>query len=199
MISRFISLSSTTRMRGGSFIMSAPKQPLWHILPDLGQQRARAIWFGDVGIAPRRSCLAFIAAQSTLDHLAHSFGGLTVDIVENELSVADNSVQRGTQFVAHIGEELGLVLAFDLELVTFFIDFTEQARILDGEHRLLSEGLDEIDCSLWKVSGFPSPDHQEANDLTSRPRQRRGQLRPISGMQDDGVDRIRRLLADVGN
>src|SRR5215510_3429863 len=64
MISRFISLSSTTRMRGGSFIMSAPKQPLWHILADLGQQRARTIWFGDVGIAPRRSCLAFIAAQS---------------------------------------------------------------------------------------------------------------------------------------
>jgi hypothetical protein len=26
---------------------------VWHILPDLGQQRARAIWFCDVGIAPR--------------------------------------------------------------------------------------------------------------------------------------------------
>src|SRR5262249_12585815 len=59
-----VSLSSTTRMRGGSFIMSAPGQRLWYVLPDLSQQRARVIWFGDVGIASRRSCLAFIAAQS---------------------------------------------------------------------------------------------------------------------------------------
>src|SRR5260370_17480998 len=43
-------------------MMSAPK--LWDILPDLGQQRARAVWFGHVGIASRCSCLAFIDAQS---------------------------------------------------------------------------------------------------------------------------------------
>jgi hypothetical protein len=58
------------------------------------------------------------------------------------------------------------VLAFGLELVTFFIDFTEKLRILHGEHRLHSEGRDEIDRSLWKPPGISTADDQEADDLT---------------------------------
>src|SRR5262249_60339783 len=67
MMPRLAALSSTTRMRGGVFIV-APRGTLWHKLPDFGQQRARAVWFGHVSIAPRRSCLALIAAQGVGRH-----------------------------------------------------------------------------------------------------------------------------------
>jgi hypothetical protein len=41
--------------------------------------------------------------------------------------------------MAHIGEELRLVLARDLELPALVLDFIEQAHILDGNHSLVSE------------------------------------------------------------
>ena len=69
-----------------------------------------------------------------LDYLAHSFRGFAIDVVHNELGITENGVQRGPQFVAHIGEKLGLVPAFDLELTAFLADFTEELCILDGQH-----------------------------------------------------------------
>src|SRR5262249_23204996 len=67
MMSRLAALSSTTRMRGGVFIV-APRGTLWHKLPDFGQQRARVVWFAPLSTAPRRSCLALIAAQGVGRH-----------------------------------------------------------------------------------------------------------------------------------
>ena len=52
------------------------------------------------------------------------------------LAVADDGVERRAQLVAHVGEELRLVLARLLELPALVLDFVEQVDIGDGDHRL---------------------------------------------------------------
>jgi GAF domain-containing protein len=61
-----------------------------------------------------------------------------------ELGITQYRVQGRAQFVAHIGEELRLVLAGHFELMALDLDFTEQARILNRKHRLRREGLQQI-------------------------------------------------------
>ena len=60
-----------------------------------------------------------------IEHLTHLLGRLAIDIVENELGVAQDGVERRAQLVAHVGEELRLVLAGDFELLAFVLDFVE--------------------------------------------------------------------------
>src|SRR6516225_12293495 len=84
-------------------------------------------------------------ALDTLQHAAHLLWGLAVDLVENELSIAENGVQRRAQLMTHIGEELGLVLARNFELPALFPNLLEQAGVLDRQHRLGGEGLQNVD------------------------------------------------------
>ena len=100
-----------------------------------------------------------------LEHLAHPVGGLAVDVVENELGVAENGIQRRAQLVAHIGEELGFVPAFDLELAALLADLAEQARVLDGQHRLGGEGLEQVGGALRKASRLLAAHDQKADDV----------------------------------
>jgi hypothetical protein len=53
--------------------------------------------------------------------------------------------------VAHIGEELRLVLARLCKLASFLLDLMEQARILDRQDRLRGEGLQQFDGVLGKL------------------------------------------------
>ena len=48
-----------------------------------------------------------------------------------DFAVTDDSVERRAQLVAHIGEELGFVLACRFELPPLVMDFLEQSRVLD--------------------------------------------------------------------
>ena len=50
-----------------------------------------------------------------LEHVADFLGHLAVDPVDDQLRVAENGVERRAQLVAHVGEELRLVLARDLQ------------------------------------------------------------------------------------
>ena len=102
---------------------------------------------------------------NALEHLAHPVGGVAVDVVENELGVAENGIQRRAQLVAHIGEELRFVLAFDLELAALLVDLAEQARVLDGQHRLGGEGLEQIGRGLRKASRLFPAHHQKSDDV----------------------------------
>ena len=120
---------------------------------------------------------------------ASSLGSLAIDAVEDELGVAEDGVQRRAQLVAHVGEELRLVLARDLELPALFLDLAEQARVLDRQHRLRGEGLQQINGALRKSPGSLRRTTSSADDLV-RPQQRHDQQRPIAGAQDDFVDRI---------
>src|SRR5262249_36972130 len=85
---------------------------------------------------------------NALDHAAHLFGRLPVNIIENKLSISKDRIQWCTEFMTNIGYEVHLVLAFGLELTTFFYDIAKQACILDGEHGLCGEGLDEVDSPI---------------------------------------------------
>jgi len=55
--------------------------------------------------------------------------------------VAEDGIERRAQLVAHIGEELRLVLARGFELPALVLDFVEKARVLDCQHRLGGKGL----------------------------------------------------------
>ena len=56
--------------------------------------------------------------------------------------------------MAHVGDELRLVLAGDLELAALLGDLVEQARVLDGDHGLVGEGLDKLDLPLGERSNL---------------------------------------------
>jgi hypothetical protein len=54
--------------------------------------------------------------------------------------------------MAHAGDELRLVLARQLQLAALVLDFVEEAHIFDGDHRLISKGLDQLDLLVRKWS-----------------------------------------------
>ena len=60
-----------------------------------------------------------------IEHMAHLFRRLAVDVVQDKLGVAENGVERRAQLVAHIGEKQRLVLARDFELVALFANLAE--------------------------------------------------------------------------
>src|SRR5215467_2865888 len=60
-MSRFVSLSSTIRMRGGLCMANASS--LVYIFTDLRKQGTRAEGLGDIGVATRGSGLLFVATQ----------------------------------------------------------------------------------------------------------------------------------------
>src|SRR5262249_60720886 len=92
-----------------------------------------------------------------IEHLPHLLRRLTVDVVENKLGITEDGVERCAQLVAHVGQELGFVLACDLQLPALLVDLAEEVRVLDCQHRLGGEGLEQIDRALWKRAlAYPS-------------------------------------------
>ncbi len=137
---------------------------------------------------------AFDLLQVATDIVLSEIG----DVFLEDLAVADDGVERRAQLVAHIGEELRLVLARDLELAALVLDFVEQPRVLDRQHRLRREGLDQIDGVLRKGAGRAAADHQHADDVVAA-EQRRRQPRAETGAQADLVDLVGGLLAQIGD
>src|SRR5215468_4240048 len=82
---------------------------------------------------------------------------LVVDLAEHalreHLREADDGVERGAQLVAHVGQELALVLARDLELPALLRDLAEQPRVLDRKSRLSREGLQQLDDFRGESAG----------------------------------------------
>ena len=58
----------------------------------------------------------------------------------HQLGVAEDGGQRCPELVAHVGDELRLVLTGDLEFAAFLRDLVEQPRVLDGDDSLVREG-----------------------------------------------------------
>ena len=93
-------------------------------------------------IRPSR-CLPLLSTR--LSTAAHLLRRLAVDAVQDQLGVAEDGVERRAQLVAHVGEELRLVLARLGELAALVLDFVEQPHVLDRDHRLVGEGRDQLD------------------------------------------------------
>jgi hypothetical protein len=78
---------------------------------------------------------------------------------------------RATDDLEHVGGG-GLLLQR-------FTQFAEQARILDGDHGLVSEGLDQLNLLIRKRLYFKSAEHDCANGFALS-QQRSGQYRSVA-------------------
>ena len=85
-------------------------------------------------------------------------------ILPQHLGDADDGIERRSQLMAHVGEELRLVLARFGKLPALLLDLVEQSCILDRQHRLRAEGLQEIDRALGKFARLLAAHHQRADD-----------------------------------
>ena len=93
--------------------------------------------------------------------------------------------------MAHIGEELRLVLARLGELSALVLDLAEQACILNGQHRLIGKGAQKLDGALRELPRCPAADHQRTNDLIGA-QQWHDEHRSVSSTHDD-VENQRRF------
>src|SRR6516162_2783827 len=73
-------------------------------------------------------------------------------VFDHDFGQSDDSAEPRAQFVADAGDELRLVLAGLRELAALVLDLAKQARILDRQHGLRGEGLQEINDTLGKVA-----------------------------------------------
>jgi hypothetical protein len=60
-----------------------------------------------------------------LEYAKHLLGWLAISAVRHQFGIAQDGIERGAQLMAHIGEELRLVLACLFELATFLLDLVE--------------------------------------------------------------------------
>ena len=84
-------------------------------------------------------------------------------ILPQHLGDADDGVERRAQLVAHIGEELRLVLACLGELAALVLDFVEQPHVLDRDHRLVGEGRDQLDLLVGERPHVGARQHDHAD------------------------------------
>ena len=101
--------------------------------------------FGEVEHVIDQAEKVLAVGLQAIQHLAHLVRRLAIDVIEDELGVAEDGIERGAQLVAHVGQELRLVLARDLELAALVLDFVEQPHVLDCNRCLIGEGLDQLD------------------------------------------------------
>jgi hypothetical protein len=75
------------------------------------------------------------------EYAKHFFGWLAISPVRHQFGIAQDGIERRAQLVAHIGEELRLVLARLFKLPALVLDLVEQPSILDRQHRLSRKRL----------------------------------------------------------
>src|SRR5262249_44656913 len=83
----------------------------------------------------------------------------------HQLGIAENSGEWGPQLVAHVGDELGLVLARDLELAALLCDLLEQTGVLQSDRRLVGEGLHETYRGRQELAGLAPLQDESAERL----------------------------------
>ncbi len=91
------------------------------------------------------------------------FVELAEQALQQHLGKADDRVERRAQLVRHVGQELGLVLVGGLELPALVLDFAEQARVLDRDHRLVGEGPEQRDVLVGEGSDMVAADEDGAD------------------------------------
>src|SRR5262245_12717157 len=89
-------------------------------------------------------------------------------------------------------------LARHLQLAAFVLNLMEQARVLDGQHRLGCECLQELNSIFEKVARSLAPDHECSDDLVCA-YQRHNKACSIASPHRNLSDRAWRLVAYIGN
>src|SRR4029077_6735249 len=101
--------------------------------------------------------------------------------------------------MAHIGEELRLVLACDLKLPALVLDFIEQPHVLDCAPRLVGEGLDKPDLLSGEWPDAPSHqgEYTDSRTLTHQRDVERGAITTYLLAFDEGVFWVLQNVVDV--
>ena len=127
-----------------------------------------------------------------LEDVAQVFRLLLVDLAEHplgqHLGEADDGVQRRAQLVRHVGQELRLVLAGDLQLATLVGDLPEETSVLDGQGRLGGKGLEQLDDLRRKLARRLPVDGEPADELVFA-QHRDGQHGPGARAEQDVAER----------
>ena len=135
----------------------------------LSGTEAGAIYGYDEQLREFRLRATYGMDQGLIDALTQRHIGLddltVAAAVRHQFGIAENGIERRAQLVAHIGQELGLVLARFLKLSALVLNLVEQPRILNGQRRLRRKGLDEIDSVLRKYSRRATANYQRADDI----------------------------------
>ena len=105
-------------------------------------------------------------------------------ILEQHLGQADDGIQRRTQLVRHVRQELRFQLARFRQLLALRLALLEQPRILDGQHRLRGERLQQPHGRGREFTRDLAPDHQRAGYVLVA-QQRHGDHRADSVPPDD--------------
>src|SRR5689334_14029619 len=86
------------------------------------------------------------------EYAEHLLRWLAVSAVGHQFGIAEDGVERRAQLMAHVGEELRLVLARFFKLPALVLDFIEQPHVFDGDHGLVGECRGQFDLSFSKGS-----------------------------------------------
>jgi len=92
--------------------------------------------------------------------------------------------------------ELGFVTIGGFELLILVLDFLEQAHVLDGDHRLVCEGLEESDLLIRERSHLRSADKNRP-DWNALAQQWRGKQGANTPLYSSGAG-IRKVVAGCG-
>src|SRR6516225_9333414 len=87
----------------------------------------------------------FAVGLKSFEYAEHLLRWLTVSAVRHQFGIAEDRVEWRAQLMAHIRQELRLVLARFFKLPALVLDFIEQQHILDRYRSLVSEGRDQLD------------------------------------------------------
>src|SRR5215467_10733427 len=95
-----------------------------------------------------------------------------VEAFLDEFGVTQNGRKRCPQLMAHVGHELVLMLAGDLEVLDGFgefectrLHFFEEASILYGDDSLVGKGIDELDLAFGERANFGATHYDCTNRL----------------------------------
>ena len=122
---------------------------------------------------------------------------VAVDVVSDQLGVAEDGIKRRAQLVAHVGQKLRLVLARFCKLPALVMDFVEQPHVLDRDHRLVGEGGDQLDLLVGERFHRASRQCNDA-DRRSFPQQRDAEDGAIAG-NFRGLLWIFRIAPNIGD
>ena len=112
-----------------------------------------------------------------LEDAQHLLRRLAVSAVRHQFGVTQDGVERCAQLMAHIGEELRLVLTSLFQLLALVLDLVEQSHILDGYARLVGEGRHQVDLLVGERANHLSHEDDSANRMTFT-QQRHAEDRP---------------------
>src|SRR5262249_57336961 len=88
----------------------------------------------------------------------------SVEALLDQLGITENRRQWSSELMAHVGNELRLVLAGDLDLAALLLNFVEHPRVLNRQHGLCSKSLQQLYRLLGKFARPPTTHHQSTND-----------------------------------